>query len=200
MRFKTVVGCVRRGAKVARCFFIARFVILIVSVSCGLSSVHAQDQPLPEYEVKSAFLYNFAKFIQWPPDRFEKADSPLIIGIYGNNPFNGYLDTLRGKTIGEHPIQIQVIENAAQAKNCHVLFIGEKGKKAANIIDKLDRAEVLTVTDEMDRFQDVGAVVNLVTSEKHVHFEINVDAARRAELKINSSLLNLARIVRDGKA
>ncbi len=199
MRLKPVVGVRHWTAKAARYVCIARFAFLIGLLFCGSLGVRAEDKPLAEYEVKSAFLYNFAKFVQWPPDRFEKPDSPLIIGVYGNNPFAGYLEALP-KTIGQHPIVIQVVDNAAQAKNCHVLFIGEKGKKAANIIDKLDRAEVLTITDEMERFQDVGAVVNLVTTQKHVHFEINVDAARRAELKINSSLLNLAKIVRDGKA
>ena len=79
-------------------------------------------------------------------------------------------------------------------------LLAKKGRKLLISSKTWIGAEVLTVTDEMDEFQYVGAVVNLVTSEKHVHFEINVDAARRAELKINSSLLNLAKIVRDGKA
>jgi hypothetical protein len=202
MRFSPVLGSGRFAGNGARYFRIARCVFLLgLLLSTNFSvQVQAQDGPLPQYQVKSAFLYNFAKFIQWPPDRFERPDSPIVIGVIGNNPFGEYLEALRGKPIGTHEIVIEKVENAEQARKCHVLFVGEKGKKAANIIQKLDRAEVLTVTDEMDEFQDVGAVVNLVTSDKHVHFEINVDAAQRAQLKINSSLLNLAKIVRDGKA
>ena len=68
-------------------------------------------------------------------------------------------------------------------------------------MDQLKYVDVLTVTDEIEGFQSVGAVINLVTAaNRTVHFEINVDAARRAELKINSSLLNLAKIVRDGSS
>lgn len=164
------------------------------------------ETAVPVYELKAAFLYNFAKFIQWPPSAFPSADAPLVIGVIGHNPFGNYLDPLQKYRVGSHQIQIQEFDDADQVRrgNCHVLFIGDR-KRAANIVAELQtvHADVLTVTDEVDTdsFQSDGAVINLVTTaNRTVHFEINVDAARRAELKINSSLLNLAKIVRDGKA
>jgi hypothetical protein len=178
--------------------------LLLVGILLSSSfTALAQQGPLPEYEVKSAFLYNFAKFIQWPPGRFENASDPLVVGVYGKNPFNGFLKALEGKFIGTHKIVITHVESPAEARHCHILFIGVDKARGARLVEELRGYNVLTVTDEMEieGFQSVGAVINLTTTaNRTVHFEINVDAARRAELKINSSLLNLAKIVRDGRA
>lgn len=204
MRVKPVLWLRRAGRNVAQRFHVARTVLLagllLFAPFCRANSA------LPVYELKSAFLYNFAKFIQWPPRTFPTADAPLVIGVIGHNPFGDYLNELQGRRIGGHQIQIEQFDNASEARkeNCHVLFIGDR-KRTAKIITELEtaHADVLTVTDEVDTdsFQSAGAVINLVTTaNRTVHFEINVDAARRAELKINSSLLNLAKIVRDGKA
>ncbi|MGZ4986976.1 MAG: YfiR family protein [Limisphaerales bacterium] len=186
--------CARRIHVAAVLLFIGAF------LASGLS-VQAQQSPQPEYKLKSIFLYNFAKFIQWPHSRFETPDAPLVVGIYGKNPFRDFVKDLEKQSVGKHKIVIEQVSSAGAARHCHVLFIGEAPKRAAKLIDQLKNANVLTVTDEIEGFQSVGAVINLITAaNRTVHFEINVDAARRAELKINSSLLNLAKIVRDGSA
>ncbi|MDB6057064.1 MAG: hypothetical protein JWO95_908 [Verrucomicrobiales bacterium] len=186
--------CIRRVHVVA--------VLLLIGVASSFCA-RGQEGRLPEYQVKSAFLYNFAKFIQWPQGRFDSPIAPLIVGIYGKNPFRDYSKDLETKTVGGHRIIVQRIETIEQARHCHVLFIGTDKARATRMVEQLSGSNVLTVTDEMEieGFQSVGAVINLTTTgNRTVHFEINVDAARRAELKINSSLLNLAKIVRDGRA
>lgn len=197
------MGFGRAARKATQCFHIA--MALFLSGLFLFPPVCRAETALPVYEVKSAFLYNFAKFIQWPGQAFVTPDAPLVIGIVGHNPFGDYLDRLQGRMIGNHQIQIEKFENAASARKgrCQMLFIADN-RRVAKIVDELDsaHADVLTITDEADTdsFQSTGAVINLVTTaNRTVHFEINVDAARRAELKINSSLLNLAKIVRDGR-
>jgi YfiR/HmsC-like len=203
MRLNPLPGFGRAARQCARRFYVALMLLLVGTLFSSSFTAVAQQGPLPEYEVKSAFLYNFAKFIQWPPGRFENATDPLVVGIYGKNPFNGFLKALEGKMIGTHKIIIEHVETVADARHCHILFIGLDKTRGARVVEELQGYNVLTVTDEMEieGFQSVGAVINLTTTaNRTVHFEINVDAARRAELKINSSLLNLAKIVRDGRA
>jgi hypothetical protein len=204
MTFQPNLGFDRLGRGAARRFRVMGALYFVGLILFGSFSAIAQEAPLPAYRVKSAFLYNFAKFIQWPPRSFSSPTAPLVIGVIGRNPFGAYLNELEGKAVGGHKIEIETFNTAADALagHCHVLFIGDR-KRAAKIVEDLHNTDVLTVTDEADTdsFQSVGAVINLITTaNRTVHFEINVDAARRAELKINSSLLNLAKIVRDGRA
>jgi hypothetical protein len=190
------------ASRIAR---LAHWLAVVLLLAMAVLPGRGQDGALPEAEVKAAFLYNFAKFIQWPPRCFDGPKAKLVIGIIGTDSLGKYLDQLEGKAINGHEIEVKRLAPNAfeEAKHCHVLFIGEDHRAAQGLVQRLDKAEsdVLTVTDEVDGFPSVGAVINLVKSpDNRVRFEINVDAARRAELKINSSLLNLARIVRDGKA
>lgn len=203
MSLEPVLGLGRKARKGVRRLHVVTSLSLLACFSFGNLSSAAQDLPLPAYQIKSAFLYNFAKFIQWPPKKFDGPNSPVIIGVIGGNPFGDYLIDLQRQTIGSHPIRVEIYNSARDAHHCHVLFINEPHARAVKIVDELRYDDILTVTDEADEdsFKSEGAVINLVTTaKKTVHFEINVDAARRAELNINSSLLNLAKIVRDGKA
>jgi hypothetical protein len=202
MSLELVLGIALQARQRTRRFHVVKLLLLIACVSFGNLSAIALEEAAPAYKIKSAFLYNFAKFIQWPPKRFDAPDAPLIIGVIGGNPFGDYLTELQRQTIGAHRIQVEIYSSAREARHCHVLFIKEPRARATKIIEELRSEDVLTVTDEVDEdsFKSEGAVINLVTTaNKTVHFEINVDAARRAELNINSSLLNLAKIVRDGK-
>jgi hypothetical protein len=203
MRLNPVLGFGRGARQCARRFHVAAVLFVIAALLSPGFSLYADDAPLPEYRVKSLFLYNFAKFIQWPSSKFDSPKAPLVIGIYGKNPFNDFLKDLEGKSSGSHKIVVRPISSPTEARRCHIVFIGDSAKRITKLVSQLKGDNILTVTDEMEieGFQSAGAVINLVTrANRTVHFEINVDAARRAELKINSSLLNLAKIVRDGRA
>jgi len=203
MRLNPVSGFGPGARQYARRIHVAAVLFFIAALLAQSFSLYADDTPLPEYKVKSLFLYNFAKFVQWPSRKFARPDSPLVIGIYGKNPFNDFLKDLEKKSSGSHKIVIRPISSPNEARRCHIIFFGDSAKRNARLISQIKDDNILTVTDEMESegFQSAGAVINLVTrANRTVHFEINVDAARRAELKINSSLLNLATIVRDGRA
>lgn len=202
MSCEPITGFEQAARTNARRFYVVASLLLLMCPGFGASVLAAPDEPLPAYEVKSAFLYNFAKFIQWPPKKFIASRGPLIIGVIGRNPFGHYITDLQDKPIGTHRIKVEFYTSVDEARRCHLLFIKDSRARATRIVDELRDADVLTVTDEIDEdsFKSVGAVINLTTTaNKTVRFEINVDAARRAELEINSSLLNLAKIVRDGK-
>ena len=166
---------------------------LVLGLLLTAAPGHAQTPPPSEYQLKAAFLYNFAKFIEWPLNAFAEDKSPFIIGILGENPFGNNLEpTVSGKKINEHPITIQPFREVTDATNCHILFICTSEKKRLpEIIEKLRGTTVLTV-GETERFIETGGMVNFVQEGAKLRFQINDDAAKVAKLKISSKLLGLA--------
>jgi hypothetical protein len=153
----------------------------------------AQVSQPTEYQIKAAFLFNFAKFVQWPPAALAGATSPIVIGILGENPFHDDLArTIRNKTIDDHPLVIKELRSPAEATNCHILFISTSEKRRLpEILKGLEGSSVLTV-GEMDHFTESGGMINFVLKGNKVRFQINHDAATRAGLKISSKLMSLA--------
>ena len=153
----------------------------------------AQELRPTEYQVKAAFLYNFAKFVEWPSQAFASEDSPLVIGVLGENPFNEDLArTIQNKTIDNHPLQLKELRAVTQATNCHILFISTSEKdRLPEILNSLKGASVLTV-GETDRFLETGGMVNFVFQGTKIRFQINKEAASRAGLKVSSKLMSLA--------
>jgi hypothetical protein len=152
---------------------------------------------IEEYQVKAAYLYNFAKFVDWPAAAFGSAASPISICIFGADSFGGALDeVVRGKTAGGRILVVRTLSDLAGAKGCHVLFISAatwKTHRAA--LGRLAGSGVLTV-GEAPGFTAAGGIVGFKLEGRRVRFEINVDAARQAQLQISSKLLNLAEIVK----
>lgn len=154
----------------------------------------AQENQPSEYQVKAAFLYNFAQFVDWPATAFANDRSPLVIGIFGADPFGGELDqTVRGKTHNSHPLAVKQLRSLSEATNsCHILFISPSEKKRLpEIFTSLGSASVLTV-GETERFIESGGMINFILVGTKVRFQINDAAAKHAGLKISSKLLNLA--------
>jgi hypothetical protein len=91
----------------------------------------AQTAPSREYQIKAVFLFNFAQFVEWPPAAFRDSNSPLVIGVLGDNPFGTYLDeTVRDEKVGNRPLEVQRYQRVDEIKTCHVLFIGPSGAEA----------------------------------------------------------------------
>jgi YfiR/HmsC-like len=162
------------------------------------TNVFPQAREASEYQIKAAFLYNFAKFIEWPPEKSRGADHPMKICIVGDDPFGSVLDeSIKDKTIGGRRLVVQRLKMGQNVKDCQVAFISSSEKThARTFLEGLKGASVLTVGDT-EGFAALGGVINFTMEENRVRFEINVDAAERAHLKISSKLLSLARIVKE---
>jgi len=164
----------------------------------GLSSIPgAQAQAPSERQVKAAFLYNFAKFVEWPPDRFADPQDPLVLCVTGEDPFGTVLDGIvLGKTANGHPLALRRLRREQEARGCQILFVSASERKRLRpLLESLKGTSILTV-GESDGFAQQGVMINFILEENRVHFEINVDAAERAGLKISSRLLSLAKVVR----
>jgi hypothetical protein len=152
-----------------------------------------QDSQLSEYKVKAAFLFNFTKFVEWPPESFARPDAPLVIGVFGENPFGADLEAMiHNKTVNNRSLETRQFRSPAECTNCHVLFVGaaEKGR-LKEILEKLRNSSVLTVS-ETDGFTEAGGMINFVRDGTKFRFQINNDAAKKANLKISSKMLGLA--------
>ncbi len=152
-----------------------------------------------EYAVKAAFLFNFAKFVEWPAAAFPDPASPLVLCVLGEDPFGDALTVLKGKTVNGRPLSIRYATTLDGLGRCHLLFISSSEKPfLSSIINVTKGWNVLTVGD-MEDFARDGGIINLVKEENRVGIEVNLEAAQRNRLKISSKLLGLAKIVKPGK-
>jgi len=168
--------------------------ILFVGLLFGLAfKGSAQNPPPTEYQIKAAFLYNFAKFVEWPAQAFPGPTSPMVVGVLGENAFGDNLErAIRDKTVNNHPFQFKQFHSVTEATNCQILFISASEKsRLPRILAGLRGTSVLTVS-ETDQFIKAGGMINFVIEDNRVHFQINDQAAKQAGLKISSKLLSLA--------
>jgi len=167
--------------------------ILCLGALLAADGTLAQDSQPTEYQIKAAFLFNFAKFVNWPPAAFAQPTSPIVFGILGDNPFHDELArTVQNKSVDDRPLVVREFQSAAQAANCHILFISSSEKKRLpEILKGLDGRSVLTVS-ETEKFTEAGGMINFVLQGSKIRLQINNDAATKAGLKISSKLLSLA--------
>ena len=146
-----------------------------------------------EYQVKAAYLYKFAPFIDWPANAFATPSSPMVVCVVGDDPFGRMLDqAVAGQKLGSRPLEVRRLGRADKAAGCHIVYLG--GSKAQTIGDGLASirgAPVLTVTDEARNAEERG-VIHFVVRGRNVRFQIDEEAAQRNGLNISSKLLSLA--------
>ena len=156
----------------------------------------AQGQTLEEYQVKAAFLYNFAKFVNWPPQTFRSPDEPITICVAGEDPFGGVLrDTIKGREAAGRTLVVKNVSSAGHLAGCQILFISNSEGKRFSLLSRIKQCGVLTV-GETAGFAAAGGVINFKLKDGRVRFEINVDEAQQRELRISSKLLTLAEVVK----
>lgn len=174
--------------------------LLLSAVLTGATALLAQSKVATEYEIKAAFLYNFAKFVEWPPGAFSDPRQPLEICVFGQDPFGHALgDVLFGKTIGEHPVSLGYAKQAPDLAGCQIIFLTTtETSRLPEVLGSPHIRNVLIV-GESEGFAAAGGTIQFVLDQNRVRFVINPDAADRAGLKISSKLLALAIIVHDAK-
>jgi len=179
-------------------------------VSIALASLLAFQSPLAaqdsapislENQVKIAFLYNFARFVEWPRSTFARPDAPVVLGVLGSDAFCAEMETmLQGKLVDTHPLEIRRLRSVEQAQLSQILFIGRSLQKdLARILGLLSGMPVLTVGDT-DGFTSLGGMIGFRMEGNKVRFEINIDATQQGGLRLSSKLLSVARVVHTAPA
>jgi hypothetical protein len=153
----------------------------------AFSGAHAAPS---EYELKAAFVYQIAKFVEWPP-----TNAPLRLCVVGGNPFGTSLEGVRGKLVNARKLEIAQLGAAGDPRECHLLFIAAGAERNLERINALARgAGILTIGDS-EGFAQRGVMVNFFLENDKVRFEINLESVRQSGVSISSRLLSLARIV-----
>jgi hypothetical protein len=156
----------------------------------------AQELTAPEYQVKAAFLYNFTKLVTWPTNAFANHQTPLVVGVLGQDPFGDALEkTLTNRVVNGHPLGTAHFTDIAQVTNCHVLFINEPERaKLDRIFETLRPQPLLTVSDAPELANRV--MITLVKPRDTLELRINLAAASTAHLQFSSRLTRLDKTLR----
>ena len=167
---------------------------LLLCVTLCLMANAGLAQQATEYQVKAAYLYNFAKFVQWPPQGTN--DAAFGICVLGRDHFGATLDaTVAGENINGRRVEVQRIFSPRESGNCRILYVGSReGNDLRRVLEEV-RPGTLTVSDLPD-FMDRGGMIQFVLDNNRVRFEVNLDAAERAGLTLSSELLKVAMAVR----
>jgi preprotein translocase subunit Sec61beta len=175
-------------------------VTFAVALAATLFSGGAPAEPAAgEYEVKAAFLLNFARLVEWPEDAFSDARSSFSVGLLGTASASEQIQQfLEGKYIGSHTVHARQMKSADEAAGFHMIFVSaSSGVKAGEVAAAIGGGSVLLV-GESKGFATRGGAINFFTDGNKIRFEINPRAAEVAGLRVSSRLLRVAKIVSDG--
>jgi hypothetical protein len=185
-----VGALMNRAAQARRC-------VGVLALTLPLAS-HTAAQPdvVSAPALKAAFLYNFAKFAEWPPDALAAGDK-LVLCVIGDDEVARALDlSVNGRSIEGHDVTVRKIALDG-ARACHLAYVAALDpKRALQFIASVKGAAIFSVSDG-ERFAESGGVAQLFTENSRMRFAINVASAQRARLQISSRLLTLARVVKD---
>jgi hypothetical protein len=186
------------------------FAVLLLTLFAG-SQVQAGSASASEYQVKAAFLYNFAMFVDWPKEKKVNGNEPIVIGIIGKDPFEDAFDRIKNKQGEDVKIVIKRFKGLEELKKsdraelnkeieaikkCHLLFICRSEKKVVKkIMNLVKDANVLAIGDMEGFLGASGGIINFTLQNEKVRFEVDLVAAKQANLKIRSQLLRLAQNV-----
>ena len=174
----------------------ARLLSLFLFVGAALQ-LSAEGPAFDEYQVKAAFLYNFAKFVEWPAGTFVNSTDPIGICIVGQNPFGSALeDMVQGKKVGDRGFAVRRFPDTLESSQCQILFIGaSEWKRTRALLDAVKSPGVLTV-GETDDFTALGGIISFRLDGPRVRIQVDLQMAEHARLRISSKLLSLAEIAK----
>jgi len=172
---------------------------LLFAIALGGHAEGVDSSDSSEYLIKAGFIYNFAKLVEWPTTAFAQPDSPIVIGILGNDPFGATLDRIvADKKIDGRGFAVKRVKwskDLRELKDCNILFVSSSEKEHVDsVVDGMKGLPILTIGDAPG-FAKRGGIINFTLEDNKVRFEVNVEAAKHADLSISSRLLTLAKIV-----
>ena len=163
---------------------------------CAETLIAADTPAASEAQLKAVFLFNFAKYVDWPAAAFTNDAAPISIGVMGTDPFGDSLRLVEGKTIRGLRFAIKHLDSDSDLSGCHILFISDsEASRMREILNKAGALPILTVGED-EAFARNGGIINFVLKNGNVRLEIDLAAARKAGLTISSRLLAVADVVK----
>jgi hypothetical protein len=148
-----------------------------------------------EYGLKSVFLYQFCRFMEWPDSAFSSPNDPLIIGVVGEDPFGPLLkEAVQGETYHGRPIRIEHYRSPRDIKRCHILFVSRDDTDQMSEITSMIAGKSVVTVGETDGFLDRGGMIALTADRNRVRLRVNASTLRAAKVDVSSKLLRVAEI------
>ena len=177
---------------------LAARLLMIACVFTRCSGLAAAADSPSEYQLKAAFLLNFAKFVEWPASAFPNNRSSINLCVIGDDPFGSALDQIIiGKKIDGRDISALRKRRQEDLRTCQMVFVSRSEEKfLPEILNSLKSVTALVVGESPD-FAAHGGDIQFYMDDNKVRFCVNVDAVQRAHLIVSAKLLALAVIVHD---
>jgi len=175
----------KKSIKHISLFCLTAFLLLHVSSVCA--------QQISEYELKSSYLFNFKKFVDWPTN---VKTVPFTIIIYDNPVFGSVIERLaKGLNAKEQKWIIKQVSKPDEITNCNLLYItNKKNSEIVKILQTLEGKPILTVSDDLENFCELGGMINFTPRSAERRLEINNLSAKIVKIKISSDLLDIAHV------
>ncbi|OPY89296.1 MAG: hypothetical protein A4E72_01146 [Syntrophus sp. PtaU1.Bin208] len=181
-----------KAAKLCRIFLFLFLSLMLLKLNVSRVDAAGPDP----FQVKAAFVYNFLKFVSWPPEALPPEASKITLCILGDDSLGAAIESLSGKTISGKALSVKRIKRREDASECEIIYLCKSESRHMKEILQNVKSGVLTIGD-MRNFASSGGMINFVMINNRVSFEINPDAAATGRIRISSQLLRLAKIVRD---
>ena len=172
--------------------------LLTVLVAYGNPVFLRAQNPPTEYEVKAAYLYQFGKFVEWPEGTLARSDDEFVICTLGMDPFGSILDeTISGRAVQSKKVIARRLTSISQAADCNILFVSSSEENHVAEIFKMVQGKGVLTVGEMKNFLSQGGMIRFQMEQNKVRFEINLSALGRANLKVSSQLLKVAKLTKE---
>jgi hypothetical protein len=170
-----------------------RFVLMAILVAPCLSVA----QQAQEHEIKAAFLYKFAAFVEWPP--MERPEAPFVIAVYGADDVAAELRRLvQSAGLRGRAVQVRTPKENESPASAQLLFVGRDSPRLPALARSLAGMPVLIVSEAPGALEQ-GSMINFLLRDGRVRFEVAPEPAERSRLRISSRLLAAAQSVRSPK-
>jgi hypothetical protein len=148
-----------------------------------------------EYQLKAVFLFNFAQFVEWPPEAFDESTSSLNVCIAGSDPFGSELEAvMQGESVGGRPLVVERLADLEDTQRCHLAYVNQPEQQLRETLQRLKGKPVLTV-GETQAFMESGGMIRFNMDGKKIRLMINPKAADEAQLRLSSKLLRSSELI-----
>ena len=182
---------------------VRQWLLLAVAFFCLLPIFANADEAATslEYKVKAGYIFNFAKFVEWPASALPQTDSPIIIGVVdAGTALSLIQNMLEGKNVNGHSIQVIALSPEYLGTNCHIIYVGKSGSTTPKQLRQLLAGTPTLLVGESNRFAEDGGMVGFTRDKENIRIKLNLDAAIAASLKVDSKLSSVAKLVKEGDA
>jgi hypothetical protein len=165
----------------------------LLSAGCPAAPVRAQSvTEAPDYKIKAAYIFNFARFVEWPQAAFPAPDSPMVIGVMGNDTVASYMrKALANQTVAGRPLVIKTVRPEQEVKNTHILYVAESERDVERAVICGSGSPTLTVS-QVPNFISQGGMIQLGVEKNQVVFHLNKTAIEHAGMNVSSQMLQYA--------